>query len=116
MIDEDDDESLEFEDALGEAQSPVDGTINAIEGRMGVSTLKLKGKIKNCPVYILLDTGSTHNVVDSGLAKRLGLKVGERPPLRLTVADNRHVCVSKQCSDLAWEVGDYRFTADFLVM
>ncbi|XP_028761890.1 uncharacterized protein LOC114720407 [Neltuma alba] len=69
-----DDDDEHFEDALEEVPSDSVGTINAIEVKEGGSTLKLLGRIKNQQVIILVDTGSTHNVLDVSIAKRLQLK------------------------------------------
>ncbi|XP_028803393.1 uncharacterized protein LOC114758510 [Neltuma alba] len=85
-----DDNEEYFEDALEEV--PVEsGRINAIEGQEEVSTLKLVGRIKNQTVIILIDTGSTHNVLDASTARRLQLKSQERSPVQLTVADTRKI-------------------------
>ena len=111
-----DGEEEEFVDAMGDEQVAVDGIINAIEGKRGISTLQLKGYIKNKPVDILIDTGSTYNVINSSVAKHLGLKIQVRSPLRLSVADCRQVEVDKQCLDLGWRLGKHEFVADFLVM
>ncbi|XP_028793005.1 uncharacterized protein LOC114748689 [Neltuma alba] len=113
LVDEDDDH---FEDALEMVPSESTGTINAIEGKENTVTLKLLGRIKNQSVVILVDTGSTHNVIDATMAKRLNLKVHERPTVTLTVADTRKVSVTKYCPSLLWEMGGFEFRDDFLVM
>ncbi|XP_028807352.1 uncharacterized protein LOC114762069 [Neltuma alba] len=113
VIDEDDEH---FEDAIGVAQIDAEGAINAIEGDDKAPTLKLMGQIKNQKVIILVDTGSTHNVLHTSVAKRLQLKPVERNAIRLTVADSRQVTVSKCCPNLSWDMGNSTFVADFLVM
>lgn len=36
-----------------------------------IKTMKVFGVIKNCPIVILFDSGSSHNFIDSSLVKRL---------------------------------------------
>lgn len=109
-------EEDQYEDAVGDVQPIVDGAINAIEGRENTYTLKLLGRIKHHQIIILLDTGSTHNILDISVAKRLNIKVQDQSPIRLAIADSRQVSVSKHCPDLTWEMGEIAFTSDFLVM
>ena len=67
-----DEEEEEFVDASEHTNEHIDGTINAIEGKVGTTTLKLRGRIKNQSVIILVDTGSTYNVINSELPKDWG--------------------------------------------
>lgn len=67
-----------FEDTLdGEILGETFGIVNTIEGREGTSTVKLSGHTKKQQGIILVNMGSTHNVVNSSVAKRLGLKLQE---------------------------------------
>ncbi|CAB4314119.1 unnamed protein product [Prunus armeniaca] len=41
---------------------------------LAIKTMKLTAVIKNCPVVVLLDSGSSHNFIDLGMVKKLGWK------------------------------------------
>ncbi|KAI5338356.1 hypothetical protein L3X38_017627 [Prunus dulcis] len=42
---------------------------------IAIKTMKLTAVIKNCPVVVLLDSGSSHNFIDIGMVKKLGWKL-----------------------------------------
>ncbi|GJZ71814.1 RNA-directed DNA polymerase like protein, partial [Tanacetum coccineum] len=50
-------------------------SIHALIGSWGIQTLCVHGVIKKQLVKMLVDCGSTHNFIDEGVAKRLGLKL-----------------------------------------
>ena len=53
----------------------VEISFHAILGESLGATMKLKGTIRNMLVLILIDSGSTHNVITTTLIKELGLAV-----------------------------------------
>jgi hypothetical protein len=48
-------------------------SLHALVGAPAPRTMLLMGRIKEQPMVILIDTGSTHNFVDQNLAKRIHL-------------------------------------------
>jgi len=46
-------------------------SINALEGTPGFQTLRVTGKVDKSPLFIMIDFGSTHNFINTQVAKRL---------------------------------------------
>jgi len=46
-------------------------SLNALEGTMGCHTLRVAGKVDKYPLYILIDSSSTHNFLNSAFANKL---------------------------------------------
>lgn len=61
----------ENDEATIEQQEADDAEISlhALVGSKGPQTIKVKAHIKNRPVKVLVDSGSTHNFVSQGLVK-----------------------------------------------
>ncbi|KAL5716153.1 hypothetical protein ACHQM5_017882 [Ranunculus cassubicifolius] len=52
--------------------SDVAISLKALAGNSTFQTLKLQGTIHDQPITMLVDSGSTHNFLDSNTAKKLG--------------------------------------------
>ncbi|KAJ7954398.1 Ty3/gypsy retrotransposon protein [Quillaja saponaria] len=79
-------------------------------------TMKVLGTIKKQKVNILIDSGSTHNFIDTQLAKRLGLRVQQISEKEVMVANGSNLMISTLCRQLPWSLSGAKFFADFLVM
>lgn len=77
--------------------------------------MRFEAKIKVANVIFLVDSGSTHNFLDSRLVFRLSLPVGQQQ-MRVTVADGRHLFTTGVCKEIEWEVQGFSFIADFIVL
>ena len=49
-------------------------SLDALEGTIGLNTLKVKGRIDKTTVCILIDSGSTHNFLNKTIAHALDRK------------------------------------------
>lgn len=61
-------------------------SINALTDSKSMGTLRLQGSIKGKRVSILIDSNSTHNSVDFGIVKTLGITTEVVAQLLVTVA------------------------------
>ena len=74
-------------------------SVNALTGNLCFSTMRVIGMVHNHPVHILIDSGSTHNFLDLGLAKELGCELEHINPQSITVANGNHIpCQMKRKS------------------
>jgi hypothetical protein len=62
------------------------------------------------PLVVLLDSGSTHNFVDTEAATRAGIKLLGRVGLRVAVANRDRLTSSGSCNNLQISVGDEFFS------
>nr|GEX49229.1 Ty3/gypsy retrotransposon protein [Tanacetum cinerariifolium] len=79
--------------------SPVDtlpAILHAFTGQFVPRTLKVAGSINGHSVVALIDGGSTHNFIQTRLAKHLGLTIQPSPHLQVTVGNGDTVGLPKR--------------------
>lgn len=121
---EEEEEKDEFQEALEELSQEEmcvpEGSQNicmyALNGMPVYNTLKLQGMIEGKTVVILLDSGSTHNVLSAELAMKLHCEMEEVPSYKVSLANGRQVKGSTQCKNLEWSVGGEVFVIDALIL
>ncbi|CAO2838144.1 unnamed protein product [Amaranthus hypochondriacus] len=59
-------------------------SLHALTGEQTFHTMKIVGFVKNKPLHILVDSGSTHNFLDIEYAKKLGCELEQIPPQEVT--------------------------------
>lgn len=91
-------------------------TLCAVNGNLIYNTFKVAGQIKGKPVLILIDSGSTHNVVNATLVEKLKLETKTVPTYKVSLANGNEVKGNTQCSQLKWGVGSESFEIDALVL
>uniref|UniRef100_A0A803KU08 Uncharacterized protein n=1 Tax=Chenopodium quinoa TaxID=63459 RepID=A0A803KU08_CHEQI len=114
------------EEELEEEQETLEEVINesasaqislqALDGVSTFHTMRMKGLIGKKCLHILLDTGSTHNFIDTPTALKLSYKVEGVPPMSVKVADGGQLRCDKVVKDLECQMQGYKFKADFLLL
>lgn len=79
-------------------------SMHALAGCNSFRTMRLTGKIKNRSLTILIDSGSTHNFIEPGIAKQSGCAIEATPDLAVAVADGTKLCSKAVCRQLSWEM------------
>ncbi|KAL5715477.1 hypothetical protein ACHQM5_017290 [Ranunculus cassubicifolius] len=77
--------------------SEVAISLHALSGNISYQTLLLKGRVKNRNLTMLVDTGSTHNFLDTNTAKALGCICTDTPAHQVIVAGGSHLTCNKVC-------------------
>ncbi|KAK8934297.1 hypothetical protein KSP39_PZI014692 [Platanthera zijinensis] len=83
--DEEDHPGLEAEEELDLAEFGV--SIQAMEGCVAPTTMRIKGRIGKERVTILIDSGSTHNFINPEVALKTGHPVDRNAAFQVMVAD-----------------------------
>lgn len=110
---DEDDENLRVEDDVPLISLHA---INSLENNR-ISTMRLVGFYKKRKIHMLVDSGSTYNVLDLALAKNLGCKlITLLTPLVITVTSGQTIICEYECDKFSWEMQGGKFTVDFLVM
>lgn len=86
----------------------------AIKGVPSPKTFKFKGSILGQAVSVLVDTGSSHNVLLPRLASHLHLPVQMIPNFSVMVGNGAHIHCSGYCSNTPLKL-EYTFTVPFYV-
>ena len=93
-------------------QTPV----SAVSGVADYTTMKVRGVHGKCTIFVLLDTGSTHNFMDPKTAEMLGVKLNPAGCATVSVADGSQLGVRGKVDKFKWEFHGTNFQADFMVI
>ncbi|CAL8175631.1 unnamed protein product [Prunus armeniaca] len=83
---------------------------------IAIKTMKLIDVIKNCPVVVLLDSGSSHNFIDIGMVKKLGWKLDQSHICDVMIADGGQVHSKGCCAAVHLAIGTYVYTSDMFAL
>lgn len=81
-------------------------------GKQLIQTMKIEGFVKNQPVRIMLNSGSTHNFKDSRLLKRQGWSVNNIKVFEVMVANEGKLKGQGNCKAIPLKIGGYECTVD----
>ena len=80
------------------------------------TTMKVRGYHEKRFIFVLLDTGSTHNFMDPKTAELLGVKVTHAGCSTVSVADGSQLGVRGKVDKFKWEFHGTKFQADFMII
>ena len=72
--------------------------------------------VGNSKIHILVDLGSTHNVVDINFAKKLGCTLEKINPQAITVANGNHIACQHKCTHFEWQMNKRLFQTEVLLI
>ena len=91
-------ESLEHEEEdMEEEPQPTDITVHALAGYSNPQTMKVEGLLKQQPITVLIDTGSTNNFLNSKVAAWMALHIEGYSKFDVKVADGRILKCDQRC-------------------
>ena len=90
-------EELEVEEPSGFSEETPHISLSALVGLNTYQTMGVMEKVKKNSLYILIDSGSTHNFLDVTTAKRLSCDVRNIVPLQIFVANGQKLVSSAIC-------------------
>ncbi|OMP09787.1 Retroviral aspartyl protease [Corchorus olitorius] len=88
----------------------------ALHGHSPHRCLRLKAKIAGHLFTVLVDSGSTHNLIQPRVAHFLNLPVQPAPPLTIEVGNGETLKCSGRISDLNIELQQHQFTLDLFLL
>ena len=91
-------------------------TACALYGIPAIKTMKLTAVIKNCPVVVLLDSGSSHNFIHIGMVKKLGWKLDHSFNCDVMIADGGQIQSKGCCAEIPLAIGNYGYTSDMFAL
>jgi hypothetical protein len=98
-----------FEGKNQETPEEITPTIscNALDGITTPQTLKIEGYIKKKKVIVLIDLSSTHNFINSKIAKDLNFFIYPAPKFQVMVADGKTINCTRKCHNINLSMGEY---------
>ncbi|KAL5776574.1 hypothetical protein ACOSP7_009500 [Xanthoceras sorbifolium] len=89
---------------------------HALTGSAGLQTIRLRGKVRNKEITILVDSGSTHNFLDPNTAKLIGIEVEETETLWVTVGGGGEISSNAKCHSFSWTMQGISFTTEMRLL
>lgn len=108
----DDSQIIEREEECDVAQISV----QAMTGTTGYRTMCVKGVHGKRILFILIDSGSTHNFVDPKIAAKLGCTLTPAGITRVAVADGRKLGLTSKVETFQWRFGGTDFMDEVMVL
>ncbi|MCI27997.1 hypothetical protein A2U01_0049197, partial [Trifolium medium] len=96
----------------------LDGQISfhSLSGSSATTTLRILGQISNHSVTVLIDGGSTHNFVQTRIAKFLDLPSSPVNTLKVMVGNGHLLECHRLCSNVNLTLQSHPFTVDFYAL
>jgi hypothetical protein len=91
-------------------------SLNMVVGIDKAQTLKLRALAQNKIMLILVDSGSTHNFVNTAFVHKSGLRSVHIPPLEVKVASGETLVTNQSVPQLEWWTQGYTFHIDTMVL
>lgn len=87
-------------------------SLQALYGMNSFQTMKVTGKVSSQLIHMLVDSGSTHNFLDSTTTKKLKCELLRIPPLVIGVADGAQLKCQTVCKGFTWSLMGTEYTTD----
>ena len=90
-------------------------TLYALSGTPTSGTIRVRGKVKHKSMVILIDSGSTHNFVDTSPFSQFHIPVDSAQILEVKVANGEVLRTQSLCKDVLIELQGHQFRAQLHV-
>ncbi|XP_022888557.1 uncharacterized protein LOC111404064 [Olea europaea var. sylvestris] len=91
-------------------------SFHAISGTSNPRTIRLLGKIGGIPITILIDSGSTHNFLNSKVASKVGIKATKPGAFLVQVANGNKMKSEGLCKSTCFTVQKIDFQVDVFLL
>ncbi|KZV40028.1 hypothetical protein F511_12423 [Dorcoceras hygrometricum] len=85
----------------------LDLPLFSISGMTQPQTLKLRGRIQNEEVVVMMDSGASHNFISRKLVEKLGMEIDEGVRFGVCLGDGTKVRCQGLCHGLVVQLGTY---------
>ncbi|KAL8138141.1 hypothetical protein V2J09_004142, partial [Rumex salicifolius] len=99
-----------------ENEDEIQISVNAVAGVSTYRTMRVKGLCGQRALFILIDSGSTHNFLDAKIAGKLGCHLITDNTTQVSVADGSSLAVSAKIKGFQWSFNQSTFTTDMMVI
>lgn len=118
-----DQEEEVFEDSNEELEDEIEDegvlpkiSVSAVSGIAGYKTMRVRGLHEKKVLFILIDSGSTHNFMDLKMANKLGCRMKISELGNAEVADGGQIPIRGKLENFKWSFHDTDFHDDFMII
>ncbi|RWV90710.1 hypothetical protein GW17_00047065 [Ensete ventricosum] len=104
------------EEATEEEPQPTDYAVHVLAGYSNPQTMKVGGLLKQQPITILIDTGSTNNFLNSKVAAHMVLQIEVCNKFDVKVTDGRILNYDQWCLQVKLLPQDQEVVVDFFLL
>ncbi|XP_038977863.1 uncharacterized protein LOC120108346 [Phoenix dactylifera] len=112
---EDDDEH-EDEGNYSPKEEEAELSLHALSGVQRPSTMRLMAWVGKHEVSLLVDSGSSHNFINSGIVRKVGLKGAAVEPFEVKVASGEKLRCEEVVRDVCMNIQGVRIKADLHIL
>ncbi|CAL5377841.1 unnamed protein product [Camellia sinensis] len=112
---EDDDVDMEVIE-LKENEETPGISLHAIYGARAPQTMKVRGRVGQHQITLLIDSGSTHNFLNSKVARKLGVSTNSAGRFEVVVANGEKISSSGRCKGICTIIQGVRITEDYFLL
>jgi len=87
-------------------------SINTLEVVISFLTSRVSGQVDKHPLFILVNSGSTHNFINIYLANKLQYNLIAIKPLTMEATNRETMLCTTVCKDFKWKIQRVNFMAD----
>jgi len=109
-------EMLEENTTAGTEEEQPLLSLQALQGLNSFQTMRITGRVGSQPIHILVDSGSTHNFLDSATAKKLRCTLLRIPPLAVAVAGGTQLQCQTMCKGFVWTLLGTEYRTDAYIV
>ncbi|KAK8942858.1 hypothetical protein KSP39_PZI008722 [Platanthera zijinensis] len=91
-------------------------SVHALTGLPHFYTIRVTASYEGQPISVLIDSGSTHNFLDSTAAARLQCPLTPISSFQVAVADGQTIASAHKVRDFHWRMQGVTFTSDMLIL
>ncbi|KOM56053.1 hypothetical protein LR48_Vigan10g194500 [Vigna angularis] len=110
-----DEEEDECEEVGSIEEKPMELSACSVEGLTTPKTLKLRGRIGEREVVVLVDSGASHNYISRKLVEELELPTIDTRPYSVSLGDGHRRMTRGRCEKIRVELGDATVEEEFFV-
>ncbi|TXG61145.1 hypothetical protein EZV62_012508 [Acer yangbiense] len=101
---------------LGENNCEAELSLNAMSGVSKPSTMRLMAWVRKFEVSMLVDSGSSHNFINTNIVRKIGLRGAAIEPFDVKVANGEKLKCEKVVHEVKMNVQGVRIAADLHVL
>ena len=87
-----------------------------MSGELVPQTLRFKGIVVSQHVSVLVDTGSTHNFIQSRIARALGLPIIKTSTFQVMIGNGQKLECQGHCKNVKISIQNFTFSTTFHVL